>query len=1029
MSRMMPGRVRAQGIELYETGQLTLKEIGEDCLVFQVGEDSFRYAQEEEKISCSCGLFAEKAYCSHLAAVEYFLKNDPAGKEQLSSLNQREKETEIIARKTYAGGVFLDQLLPSLTLTEERYALEVEGQLRSFEQQIDWTLKIRRYPDQRSYIIRDIGAFLKIVQEVGHYQIGKNYYELLSLEQFDQVSQDLILFLWRLLPSKSVSDGDILLHFGRNLRLPLAYFEEGMDLLQDLSSFRFDCESVSYEELKVVPYQGAQGLFGFEVLLHQQMIELVIHEKASRSLLHGYYLLVGNVLYGLNARQRKLLLWVQGLLVKEEGLRRIQLDFQDQQKLALVLYNLQELGYVKAPDRFQLSSFSPEFSLSIDEGQLILQTRLAFPNDQRVSSQAELDTLPFTPHFQELERIFQMTASLGFTGKFLAKQPMKSPSDWYSFLKKDLPRLQRLGHVVLSDELLALVVEEPAAISVEQKGSLLDISFDFSGIDPSEVSLVLEALLQEEDHYISKTGQILVFDDHLQKVSRSLLQLRAKHGRDGKVQVKSAAAYALSEVLDQDEITASASFQKLVKDMTHPEQWSLPSLPITAQLREYQERGVRWLSMLDHYGFGGILADDMGLGKTLQAIAFLSSKVSKDSRVLILAPSSLIYNWQEEFKRFAPQLDVAVVYGNKLERQRILEEDHSIVVTSYPSFRQDSSLYQDQSYDYLMLDEAQVMKNAQTKIAQQLREFEVGNCFALSGTPIENNVAELWSIFQIVLPGLLPAQAAFQKLAPQDIARMIKPFVLRRKKEDVLLELPDLIETTILNELSEEQKVLYLAQLHQMQGTIKGASEQEINRNKIEILAGITRLRQICNTPSLFMDDFKGSSGKLDSLRELLFQLKEGGHRVLIFSQFRQMLELIEGELESLGLTSYLLTGSTPASQRQDMTRDFNGGSRDAFLISLKAGGVGLNLTGADTVILVDLWWNPAVEEQAISRAYRMGQTRAVECYRLITRGTIEEKIQALQENKKNLVTALLDGNENKASMTPEEIKEILGIS
>lgn len=261
----------------------------------------------------------------------------------------------------------------------------------------------------------------------------------------------------------------------------------------------------------------------------------------------------------------------------------------------------------------------------------------------------------------------------------------------------------------------------------------------------------------------------------------------------------------------------------------------------------------------------------------------------------------------------------------------------------------------------------------------------------------------------------------------KQVARFIKPFIMRRRKEEVLPELPDLIEINYPNELDRKQKAIYLAQLRQMQETIAGASDADINRRKIEILSGITRLRQICDTPALFMD-YDGESGKLDSLRDLLTQIKENGHRALIFSQFRGMLDIAEKEIEELGLTSYKITGSTPANARQEMTRAFNNGSKDTFLISLKAGGVGLNLTGADTVILIDLWWNPAVEMQAISRAHRIGQKENVEVYRLITRGTIEEKILEMQESKKNLVTTVLDGNETRASMTIEEIKEILGL-
>ena len=452
-------------------------------------------------------------------------------------------------------------------------------------------------------------------------------------------------------------------------------------------------------------------------------------------------------------------------------------------------------------------------------------------------------------------------------------------------------------------------------------------------------------------------------------------------------------------------------------------------LNIKADLRDYQKKGIQWLQMLHHYGFGGILADDMGLGKTLQAIAFLTSQVQGNSRVLILAPSGLIYNWADEFQKFAPHLDVAVVHGLKPYRETILAEKHQVYVTSYATFRQDSEIYRNLSFDFLFLDEAQVMKNAQTKIAKILRKFVVPSVFALSGTPIENNLGELWSIFQIVLPGLLPAKKDFMKLPAERVAQFIKPFVMRRKKEDVLTELPDLIEVVYKNELEDQQKAIYLAQLQQMQERLGQVTDAEFQRNRVEILTGLMRLRQICDTPALFMEDYKGDSGKLDSLRDLLSQIAEGNHRVLIFSQFRGMLDRIEKELPQLGLTSFKITGSTPSQERQEMTKAFNQGERDVFLISLKAGGVGLNLTGADTVILVDLWWNPAVESQAIGRAHRMGQDQAVEVYRLVTRGTIEEKIQELQEQKKNLVSEVLDGTESRGSLTLTEIQEILGIS
>ena len=551
----------------------------------------------------------------------------------------------------------------------------------------------------------------------------------------------------------------------------------------------------------------------------------------------------------------------------------------------------------------------------------------------------------------------------------------------------------------------------------------------YEQIAQEEIDQALKALTSNQDFYISSSDQVYFFDEETKQIRQNLQELGVEL-KDGSFQARKSLAYSLSQLFEgRDRISFSEEFQHLAHDLTHPEDFPLGDIRVQASLRDYQEKGVRWLQMLHHYGFGGILADDMGLGKTLQTIAFLTSQVTEDSRILILAPSGLIYNWADEFRKFAPQLDLAVVHGLKANREAILSENHQIYVTSYATFRQDSELYQEIAFDFLFLDEAQVMKNAQTKIAQSLRQFVVPAVFALSGTPIENHLGELWSIFQIVLPGLLPSKKEFMKLPADRVAQFIKPFVMRRKKEEVLTELPDLIEVVYKNELEDQQKAIYLAQLQQMRDRLAQVTDQEFQRSRVEILSGLMRLRQICDTPALFMDDYQGASGKLDSLRDLLLQVADGGHRVLIFSQFKGMLEKIEQELPVLGLTSFKITGSTPAHDRQEMTKAFNQGERDAFLISLKAGGVGLNLTGADTVILVDLWWNPAVEAQAIGRAHRMGQEQMVEVYRLITKGTIEEKIQELQEQKKHLVSQVLDGTESRGSLTLAEIREILGIS
>ena len=721
---------------------------------------------------------------------------------------------------------------------------------------------------------------------------------------------------------------------------------------------------------------------------------------------------------------------IKALPLDQHGKKYLQFDSSDRDKLASCLTLFSQMGTVSAPERLQIKSFAPSFYFDREEDDRILLEIQFDYGDRQVSSRQELEELPFSSDADKEGKVFQLCLVAGFEADFQSYRQALKVESVYHFFHEIIPSFEKLGSVLLSERVEELYQLASPQIQIASKGGLLEIHFDFQDIGQEEIDQAMQALLASQYFYIGASKQVFFFDEETKTIRQNLQDLGLFELKDGCLQARKSLAYSLAHLFEgHDRVSFSEEFQNLAYDLTHPEDFPLKGVQVEANLRDYQEKGIRWLQMLHHYGFGGILADDMGLGKTLQTIAFLTSQVTKDSRVLILAPSGLIYNWADEFEKFAPQLDVAVVHGLKAGREEILAESHQIYVTSYATFRQDSEFYQGMSFDFLFLDEAQVMKNTQTKIAQTLRQFVVPAVFALSGTPIENHLGELWSIFQIVMPGLLPSKKEFMKLPAERVAQFIKPFVMRRKKEEVLTELPDLIEVVYKNELEDQQKAIYLAQLQQMRERLSQVSDQEFQRSRVEILSGLMRLRQICDTPALFMDDYQGASGKLDSLRDLLVQVADGGHRVLIFSQFKGMLERIEKELPDLGLTSFKITGSTPAKERQEMTKSFNQGDRDAFLISLKAGGVGLNLTGADTVILVDLWWNPAVEAQAIGRAHRMGQKEMVEVYRLVTKGTIEEKIQELQEQKKHLVSQVLDGTESRGSLTLAEIREILGIS
>lgn len=931
MAKLIPGRVRNEGIKLFEKGLIAISQVSETQLDTTVGQHHLIYALDDPEIMCDCDFFAQKGYCSHLAAVEYYLKNAKEGQRLLAKLEEKQESAQDQERGRSFGGLFLE----SLSLNENdtvRYSLTVEGEESTFGSEIWWSLRLRRLPDERSYVVRDIPAFLKLIETEGYYQIGKNYYEPLSLIQFDQASQAFLDFLGRMIPDEAKTNLTFILpNNARHLSLPYGFFEEGLRLMQDLDGFRFEWEGIEYRSFLVEDLTAEANLFSFDICVEPKMIELTVAEKNSQTFFNNRIIFYQGVFYRLNRKQQKILLGLRSLPIGSDLNKHVSFNLEEQAILAASLSDFKTMGPVKAPKAFNIKDFTPRFRFDL-KGEREVVLTLAFDFDGYVvDNRYELSHLGFTSNYRNEQAIFRLMVKHGFTPDFQSSKRLNSNQELYDFFINTLPAFENAGPVLIGQELRDLRVEQSPQIQVERQGNLLEISFDFSSLDDEDVDHALEALMDRAPYFVNRSGQLIVFDEGTQRISESLRTLRARYSGEGHLELHQLAAYQLMDSLSEnDSVRFSEDFQQLAQHLRKPETFDLPSYHVEVDLRPYQERGVQWLSMLHHYGFGGILADDMGLGKTLQTIAYLSAHLEDGQRVLILSPSSLIYNWQDEFKKFAPQLDVAVSYGLKPKRDEIIAEDHQIIITSYASFRQDFDVYKAGQYDYLILDEAQVMKNTQTKISQYLRDFSVPHCLALSGTPIENHLLEIWSIFQIVLPGLLPAKKTFLKLTPMEVARYITPFILRRKKDEVLPDLPDLIEITHQSELSDSQKAIYLAQLQQMQQGLISASDQEINRRKVEILSGITRLRQICDTPALFMD-YAGDSGKLDSLRDLLSQIKESDHRVLIFSQFRGMLDITEELLQELGISSYKLTGSTPSDSRQEMTRAFNQGSRDAF--------------------------------------------------------------------------------------------------
>jgi SNF2 family DNA or RNA helicase len=615
----------------------------------------------------------------------------------------------------------------------------------------------------------------------------------------------------------------------------------------------------------------------------------------------------------------------------------------------------------------------------------------------------------------------------------------------YEFLYHVVPKLQKLVQIYATTAIRNRIFKENTIPRIrvkviKERTNWLEFKFDMDGIPERQIKEVLSALEEKRKYYRLRNGALLSLETREFEEIQRFLQAVPVQAEDLEAGLNVPIVQGLKlldTVEDNSTFTLEDSFRQFLDTIQNPSsmKFEVPQL-VAPILRDYQIQGYKWLKTLASYGFGGILADDMGLGKTLQSISYILSELPRIRKnklpILIVCPASLTYNWLSEIKKFAPGVQAVIFDGSKSERAAKQKQfsDSDIVITSYPLLRKDIIWYEKQTFHTVFFDEAQAFKNPITQTARTVKRIKADHRFALTGTPVENSSEELWSIFHVVFPELFQGLRDFSHLTRKQIARRVRPFLLRRLKEDVLAELPEKIESVDLVELLPEQKKLYGAYLAKLRhDTLKHLDKDTLRKNKIKILAGLTRLRQICCHPSLFVDGYKGSSAKYEQLLRILEESRQAGRRVLIFSQFTKMLQLISREMALQGIPYFYLDGQTPAEERLELTNRFNTGERDLFLISLKAGGTGLNLTGADTVILYDLWWNPAVEEQAADRAHRMGQTNVVQVIKLVARGTIEEKMNELQEKKRELIEEIIDSKEKGTStLTEEDIREILMI-
>ena len=615
----------------------------------------------------------------------------------------------------------------------------------------------------------------------------------------------------------------------------------------------------------------------------------------------------------------------------------------------------------------------------------------------------------------------------------------------FRFLSGDRGQLPELCELLFSDSFHSLKIRSGRKVSygvhMNSGEDFLSLDIALDDVPKQELKDLLLSAQMKKPYYRLKDGDFLLLDSP--ELDESLTMLRnlninIRSMKDASVSVERNLAGYLKSLLSGNNVDAKVddSVSRFADSIMNPKEYPIPER-IRADVRPYQKVGYFWMKNLANFGMGGILADDMGLGKTLQSVMYLAS-LPEDSLSIVICPSSLMFNWKDEIENFAPGLPCTVVCGIPEERGNLVRDTKKgILITSYPLLRRDMSLYRGLHFAAVIIDEAQNIKNSTSLNAMNVKRLQADSHFALTGTPIENSLSEIWSIFDFLMPGYLFHHPKFiseyekpilnndeEKLSQLNLR--IRPFILRRMKKDVLNELPDKTEEKILIDLSEKQKKLYAAYLEHYKGELNLEDDEFIRTNQIQILSVLMRLRQICCHPATFLDNYDGDSAKMELLIELLTNAIDSGHRVLVFSQFTSMLGLIREELDRLRIPYFSLEGKTKIDARNQAVKRFNEGEKAVFLISLKAGGTGLNLIGADTVIHMDPWWNPAVEEQATDRAYRIGQHKNVHVIKILAKGTIEEKIYRLQKRKQSLADSVIDMKQDiLKQLTKEELMEI----
>lgn len=1017
---------------------------------------------------CTCDTFRTDGYgCKHLAGLltGFIYEND--GDEffrnsRVESLLKNRASVE----DPFVPGVLkkTDNRLLSLFVGDERRNLPVwidDNAARKemtiacsfFWSQNSVFLELKAGSENKLRIVKDIKQFIKAYVNRDKFALGKTEY-LIAPESFDEQSKKILDYfasLWQA-ERKGMSDRTLFSeqYGGRYVRVGGRDVDNIMPLL--------DGGRIEFGDLKDI-----------SVELEKKGLSAKINKKA----------------YGISLKieERKCLLITQDwiYLSDDKNIFRIPLENADIEAKICSLISIKEPLYIRESDILQLrqeilwifekygtieikglalddyEKEKPKFRFKFDYAKNEGLTCTPFAYYESIGEEITLydDETNLSKRNAEYERkVADMLAAI-FTDFDKASGVLSvdlSDDGLCDFMVYNLDKFEEFGDVYVTDRLKKYNVRKMSEISVGVKvdnGQML-LSLSATGMSDAEMKQILAAYSSKKKYYKVKGGDIFAAGES--DSWDTVAELYQHYGSDGKLNKMLVPLYRalyIEEMLGKRTdvmVSGNDEYRALIEKLGNDKEQSV-LLPekLSSQLRGYQNDGVQWICKLKEYGFGGILADDMGLGKTLQVLSFLmsekkSGKKKDELRTLVICPASLVYNWEKEIHQFTPELDVVVLAGSADERKKLLNDnDADIYVTSYDLLKRDIENYEDIVFANEIIDEAQYIKNQNTQAAKTVRLINSSFKLALTGTPIENHLSELWSIMDYLMPGFLYSYTKFQYdievpvVAQKDEAvlerlrKMVHPFILRRLKKEVLKELPDKLEETITVKLKGEQKRLYDANVEQIRQALDKTTAKEFNSSKLQFLSMLTKLRQISCDPAMIFDNYSGESAKLEACIELVNQAIDGGHKVLLFSQFTSMLDIIGRKLTEEKIKYHRLDGSTSKEKRMQMVDSFSSDDTPVFCISLKAGGTGLNLTAADIVIHFDPWWNQAAQNQATDRAHRIGQNQKVTVYEIIAEGTIEEKIQRIKAEKSKLAQDVLSGDQiSESTFNRDELLELI---